>query len=79
MLNEVFAILIPFFNEKIAEFKLQMPKRILGLFDLSDLHFVHKDHYIQFGVTPKFVAPGAQLSKPVEFETHEVEQVLFLQ
>ena len=62
LLNDMFYYLIPFFNSQLEYLKVQIPKRIMGLFDLSDLQFHHRDHFLQIGATPKFVAPSGMIS-----------------
>ena len=50
----------------MAAAQISLPTHILGYFDLSDVHVVCKDSYIQFGLTPVFNTPHADLKSSLE-------------
>jgi hypothetical protein len=62
-INAGLIVLVNLANKFLAQYDVQVPSEILGLFTLSDLNLEYFDGFTYFGLTPTFLPPaqGTQL------------------
>lgn len=57
LINEGISIGLPALNVYLKTLKIQIPTKLFGLFELSNLTLKYHDSYLEAGLTPKFLPP----------------------
>jgi len=57
LVGQVLTQALPPINAALAKSPIQVPNKIFGLFELSDLTLKNHNGYIEAGLTPKFIPP----------------------
>ncbi|CDW88790.1 lbp bpi cetp family protein [Stylonychia lemnae] len=51
---------IPFFNFLFGDYYVDLPEVIFGFFGIKDISFTYYDHYLECGISPKFLPLTSQ-------------------